>query len=366
MSFSARYTCFMRLRSSLWVACLVIVVEQACAAAPAVELEVATEQGVQITAPQEWLQLITAMGIEHVRIRAMRAGDEPRVVDQGKVAGARFHVVGILTRGDQLRLPGRIFSRSDRGQLEDYLAQLAADGAESVTAVRGRFGLTEKEMQAVLAELTQPVNFETKGQSLRMVIKGCQSKMGTKFVIDADADGDVQASSPVVDEVKGISAGTALALVLRGNRLVMRPEKLRGQSVAYRIARLTADELAKSTIGRLSGDEAVAMRNWPVGWEFDETPGDVAPTLSEFLNAEIDGYTLAEALAAIEPRAKIPFYVDRAVLKARQIDPTKIQVKLARTRTSYKRVIDRVLAQARLGGQLRVDEAGTPFIWITH
>ena len=31
-----------------------------------------------------------------------------------------------------------------------------------------------------------------------------------------------------------------------------------------------------------------------------------------------------------------------------------------------ERVIDRVLAQARLGSQLRVDEAGTPFLWITH
>jgi hypothetical protein len=353
---------FRTIASTLWL----IVVAGIVRAAPLVELEIATEQGVQITAPQEWLQLMTNIGIEHVRIRAMRAGDEPKVVDQGKVAGARFHVVGILTRGDQLRLPGRIFSRSDRGQLEDYLAQLAADGAESVTAVRGRFGLTEKEMRAVLAELTQPVNFETKGQSLRTVIDRCQSKLATKFVLDADANSDVRAASPVVDEVKGMSAGTALAIVLRSNGLVMRPEKHRGQPVVYRIARLAADELAHSTIGRLSGDEAAAMQNWPIGWEFNKTPGDVAPSLSEFLNAEIDGYTLAEALGAIEPRAKIRFYVDHAVLKAKQIDPTKIQVKIARTRTSYKRVIDRVLAQARLGGQLRVDEAGTPFLWITH
>jgi hypothetical protein len=41
-------------------------------------------------------------------------------------------------------------------------------------------------------------------------------------------------------------------------------------------------------------------------------------------------------------------------------------VTLPRTKTYYKRVLDRVLAQARLGAQVRIDEAGTPFLWITR
>jgi hypothetical protein len=353
---------FRAIASTFWL----IVVTSVSRAAPAVELEIATEQGVQITAPQEWLQLLTGLGIEHVRIRAMRAGDEPNVVDQGKVAGARYHVVGILTRGDQLRLPGRTFSRGDRAKLKDFFAQLAADGAESMTAPRGRFGLTEKELQAVLADFTQPVNFETKGQPLRVVLDQFQSRLTGKLGMDADVERQVRDVAPVADDVKSLSAGTALAMVLRSYDLVMRPEKTRGQPVVYRITRVDTEALRQGTIGPLESDDAAAMQNWPIGWEFNETPGDVAPTLSEFLNAEIDGYTLAEALAAIGPRIKIPFYFDHAVLKANQIDPAKVQVKIARTRTSYKRVIDRVLGQARLGSQLRVDEAGTPFLWITH
>jgi hypothetical protein len=347
-----------------------VVIVLACAtlvhAAPPVDLEVATEQGVQITAPQEWLQLLTAIGIEHVRIRGMRSGDEPQVVNRGPADRPNYHVVAILTARDELRLPGRTFSRGDRAKLKDFFAQLAADGAESLTAARGRFGLTEKEMRATLADLTQPINFETRGQPLRVVIDQCQSKMASKVAIDADVDREIRAASPVVDDVKGLSAGTALAMVLRSYGLVMRPEKTRGQPVVYRIARADANALAQSTIGRLNDNDNDAIQNWPVGWEFNETPGDVAPSLSEFLNAEIDGYTLAEALAAIGPRVKIPFCFDHAAMKAKQIDPAKIQVKMARTRTSYKRVIDRVLAQARLGSQLRVDEAGTPFLWITH
>jgi hypothetical protein len=355
----------MRLCLLLCAAC-VLSSASVATAATAVELEVATEQGVQITAPQEWLQLLAAIGIDHVRIRTMRAGDEPRVVDRGKAGATGFRVIGILTSGDQLRLPGRTFTRDDRAKLKDYLAGLVADGPESLTATRGLFGLTDKEMQAVFADFTQPVNFETKGQPLRVVLDQFQSRLSSKFGTDVGVERQVQGAAPFVDDVKNCSAGTALAMVLRSYGLAMRPEKTRGQPVVYWIARADAETLRQSTLGRLSGDDAAAMKNWPIGWEFNETPGDVAPSLSEFLNAEIDGYTLAEALAAIGPRVKISLYFDHAVLKAKQIDPARLQVKMTRTRTSYRRVIDRLLAQARLGSQLRVDEAGTPFLWITH
>ena len=51
----------------------------ATAAGPPIELELVTERGVQITAPQEWLQLLAGIGIEHVQIRGSRQGDEPKV-----------------------------------------------------------------------------------------------------------------------------------------------------------------------------------------------------------------------------------------------------------------------------------------------
>jgi hypothetical protein len=108
------------------------------------------------------------------------------------------------------------------------------------------------------------------------------------------------------------------------------------------------------------------LKYWPNGWEPPETPGRVAPSLFEILNAQIEGYTLAETLAAIGPRVKIPFYFDRAAMDANDIELSKIQVQVPRTRTSYKRVIDRALSHARLGSQVRVDESGKPFLWISR
>jgi hypothetical protein len=188
-----------------------------------------------------------------------------------------------------------------------------------------------------------------------------QERFGGEIAFDLQANHLLREARPIADELTGVSAGTGLAIVLRSAGLVLRPEKPRGQPVAYRIAQ--ADALAQSTLGNL---DDIAIKNWPVGWEPQAPLGNIAPTLSEFLNAEIDGYTLEETLAAIGPRVKIPVLLDHAVLEAHGIDPAKIQVRLARTRTFYKRVLDRVLSQARLGSQVRVDEAGRPFLWITR
>ncbi len=224
----------MRLRL-LSAVLLTALVDGAYAAGPPVELEIVTEQGVQITAPQQWLQLLTGIGIDHVQVRGGQSGDEPKITNQGTARTASYHVVGVLTSRDQLRLPGGTFSRSDRAQLKDYFAKLGADGTDAVTAPHVRFGLTEKELTAVLADLAQPIDFETKGLTPRAFADQLQKSLALKPSIDAEASEAMRAAPPAVDELKGVAAGTALAITLRNCGLVMRPEKQRGQPVAYHV-----------------------------------------------------------------------------------------------------------------------------------
>ena len=108
------------------------------------------------------------------------------------------------------------------------------------------------------------------------------------------------------------------------------------------------------------------MPYWPVGWEPEKAPGAIAPGLFDQLNAEIDGYTLDETLSAIGPRLSVPYFLDRTALAAKGVDPATVKIKIARTKTSYKLLLDRVLSQARLGSELRVDEVGTVFLWISR
>jgi hypothetical protein len=335
----------------------------ASATAPPIELELVTERGVQITAPQEWLQLLATIGIEHVQIRGGGQGGEPKVTNRGTARAANYQVVGVLTSRGQLRLPGATFTKADRARLKDYFAQLGADGADAVTAPHVRFGLTEKELTAVLADLAQPIDFETKGLTPRAFLDRLQTKLSLKPSLAAEAEQTMRTAAPGVDELKSVAAGTALAITLRNCGLAMRPEKKRGQPVEYHIVVAGPGIKRDRMLGKMTGPD---MQYWPIGWEPEKSPGEMAPSLFQTRSAEIDGYSLDEALGAIGPLLKIPMYFDRASLKAHQIDPAKIQLKLARTKTTYKRVIDRILSQAHLASELRVDEAGVPFLWITQ
>src|SRR4029079_12431709 len=122
---------------------------------------------------------------------------------------------GVLTSKDQLRLPGGTFTKADRARLKDYFAQLGADGADAVAAPRIRFGLTEKELTSVLADLAQPIDFETKGLTPRAFLDRLQTKLTFKPSGAPEANQAIQPATPAVDELRGVSAGTALAITLR-------------------------------------------------------------------------------------------------------------------------------------------------------
>jgi hypothetical protein len=361
---------------------MALALTRVAAAAPVIELEIATERGLQITAPKEWLQLLTGIGLVNVRIRGASASDEPLVTNRGTANYPRYHVVGILTSREQLHLPGGTFGRGDAKRLKDYFDRLAADGGERLTAPRSMFGLTEKELDAVLADLSQPLGFETKGQSPQSVVDRLQAGFKHKVELDAGVDRILRDASPAVDELSNLSAGTALAILLRSNDLLLRPEKSIGKPVAFRIVRAASEPTSPvgQTRGR-SGTTATpppsansragkpndtTRTHWPIGWVIDRAPGEAAPSLFDQLNAEIDGYSLAETLAAVGPRLKVPYYLDHAMLRARGVAASAAQIKVTRARMSYQRLLEQVLAQAGLGCELRADEAGMVFLWISR
>jgi hypothetical protein len=343
----------------------VLLMTAASFAAPPIKLELATERGVQITAPHEWLQLLASIGIDNVRIRGTQPGDALKAENIGTAERPSYHVIGFLTSGDKLRLPGGTFSRGDRAALKDYFERLGDDGAEALTAPRGRFGLTAKELEAVTADLAQPIDFETKGRPVVEVI----GKLIARFEIQrlgahgASTMPELRKADPIPDGLQGMTAGTGLAIILRNYGYVLQPGKLRANPLSYHVAPDDPDERLQSTRGEIDDAD---MSQWPIGWKPDRLAADIVPELFEPRNAEIEGYTLEETLAAIGSRVKIPFFVDHSALRAARIDPAAVQVRLARSRISYKRVLDRVLSQSRLYCEIRVDEGGTPFVWITR
>jgi hypothetical protein len=70
-------------------------------------------------------------------------------------------------------------------------------------------------------------------------------------------------------------------------------------------------------------------------------------------------------MAAIEGRLNVPFLYDHNNMARDRIEPSQINVSLPAGRTFYNKILRQLLFQAKLKADLRADEAGKPFLWIT-
>jgi hypothetical protein len=328
---------------------MVLLISPESVAADRVEIEVATEPGLPPTAPQRWAQLLGKLNFSRVRLRGIRPGDAPDLVASETPSGHSYRLLAVLDQREQLLLPGAAFTRSDLQQLRQYLERLREEGLENFAAKRGRFGLTVGRLQTVLEDLTQTVRLSTIGQSTQDILAQLDQQLQLPLVIEPAAQTILARGRLAEVELQGMTAGTSLALLLRAQGLALTPQKLRGQPLQLSVAPLLSDR-----------------PSWPVGWKSSTAPRRLLPDLYKRLPIEIDGYSLTEALKALQPRIGVPLRWDRWILGRQQIVPEHVQVTLPRTKTYLKRAVDRLLSQARLANEMRVDEGGNAFFWITQ
>ena len=336
----------MKTLRNIAVFCWILAIPTTARAALPIDLEIATEPGTPISAPQEWVRLIGRMNLGSVRLRGIRSGDRPKLEERKLGKSTRYHLLAILNRKNELVLPERRFRVRDRRALQKYFEQLPAQAAYHAEE-RGRFGLTEKQFRQVFGELSQPVGFSTAGK-LAGEIAARLEKTLTVTVLRSRKAG-VQNEKPLTVELQNMSTGTVLAYVLRCEGLMLVPEQLPGEPLRLRIASYDSQQ-----------------ESWPLGWKPAVSSRQSAPQLYKIRSIEINGFTLAQALTALQPALKVPVILDDWILQQRQIDPSKIQVSHPKKRTFLKSVIGRLLSQARLAEEVRVDELEQPFLWVTR
>ena len=231
--------------------------------------------------------------------------------------------------------------------MRSFFQQLATEGAE-INAERGRFDLTEKQFNDVHSDLSKVVTFSTATLNAAEMLNQLEDKFKLPVTTTATALKRLQGEL-IGLELQNMSTGTALAMALRQEGLALRPLKPKGGQLQLHVMLYDA-----------------SIDTWPVGWKSPASKKKLAPKMFDSLNIEIANYTLEQALEAIVPRIGVPLILDQWILGQLQIDPSKIDVKLSRHKTFLKAALDRVLNQARLIGELRVDELGTPFYWVTQ
>ncbi|HEX4142485.1 MAG TPA: hypothetical protein VHY91_02960 [Pirellulales bacterium] len=331
--------------------CVVLLVV-AAAAEPRVQpahisLELFSDQDAGVDSAQRWYQVFTDLGVANLRIRGAEAGDEVAVHEEKKRDAPTYHVTGRITANNVLLLPGGKFTPRDSARLKQWLKNLAEQGADGVTGKPARFGLSELQFQDVQEDLKQPVGFSTVDLPADEAVTKIAGGLRHKLEIAPAARADL-AKRHVTENLGGLSAGTALAVILRPAGLAFAPERVAGKVIQYRVGAPAADQ-----------------DSWPVGWKSDKPDRDLLPDLFKFIHIEIDEAPLVEAVEAIQTRLAIPFLWDHFALESQAIDPAKTLVKLPTKKLHYGLILSKVLSQAKLQKELRVDEAGKPFLWIT-
>ena len=312
-----------------------------------IDLEVAAMQDAPFGAMQQWAPLLGQMDLGSVRLRGFHAGDKPAIEAVSAGSAMRYRILAVLNRDDQLVLPGGRFGQGDKARLKEFFAELPRREEEKHIE-RGLFGLTKPQFAQIFADLEPPVEQLTQGAAPQSLVAALAAGFRTPLEYEGDAQTELAAAPPLTGELRGLSTGTVLAAALRNAKLALAPQ-LEGERVTFRIR---------------APDPAVAA--WPVGWKPERVDRQVAPGMYRVTMIEIEGYTLAAAIEALGPHMGVPLVFDERILRERKIDPATKKVKFPRGKSSLRRAFDMCLSQGSLAGELRVDEAGKGFYWITQ
>ncbi len=312
---------------------------------PVVDITVVlSDAGGAARSAHDWAQALGKLPFASVRVRS---GNEPPSIERiGGQQPAHYQVVGRIDSHQRLELPGGRFEIHDTARLANWLREITRHaGLEPETFA---FGLNAEQLVAITEAMEVPCGAGTRGRPVKSVVRELQALIQPRISLAPSARGRIRADDRVLDELEGVTAGTALAAVLRPVGLVLVPEQ------------------HGATTQLVIRDSREAEEFWPIGWPRPEQRRDeLVPRWMEFTEVEIRDVPLATALQTLQGRLQIPFLYDHNGMLRHRIAPDTTPASFPRKRTFYGRVVRHLLSQAHLKGELRADEAGRPFLWIS-
>jgi hypothetical protein len=341
---------FMRYAAFLLLSLPITFLASRASAAPRgqVELEIAggTQPGAALSF-QEWNRALSAAGVQKFSLRGGQAGDKPGIETGGTDQLPLYKVTAVLTQSDVLVVPGARFRRSECKRLAEWLDDLAKRGPPEKREKASAFGLTGSQLEKVNADLAKTVDFSTKGMSRANAVNKIAGQLELKLTVEGrlseGAEGD---NDKIEEELSGLSSGTALACILRPIGFCMVPRES-SDTLAYTVKKA---ELGKEV--------------WPIGWPA-ESVQKVLPGIYEFHNVNVASVAATKVLGAIGKQLDVPVLYDHNAMARYGIELEKAVLSHPQARTTYSIALRKMLAKVGLKFELRVDEAGKPFLWVS-
>jgi hypothetical protein len=315
-----------------------------------VELVTGTE-GIGLAA-QQWQQVFAKLQIPLQVRRAIR-DEKPEVKERTFGTLREVTVIGQLDRSGKIIVPGRSFTQADAPKLAEWIDELKTFGAKGSPENKPLWGLDKEQFGTIYSALSEPVKIEVAGKSFEAALLAME--LPPKYPVrlsTATADwlrSEFEQLPPVRSAVKGLSQGTALAIVLNEYGLGFRPWRTPSGSVE-----LAVEPLTKTT------------DVWPIGWPLEPLQQrKLAPKMFEFIPVELEDVKLLDVFDAVSVKTEVSIYVDHYRIEAKQIDLANLRVSHPSRQTTWGLLLKRVTNPAKLTHALWMDEAGRPFIWVT-
>lgn len=311
---------------------------------------VAGKEGVGYQA-QMWRPLFEEMGVD-VQIRTGNVNDKPEIKEESANGFRRVTVIGELDRQGRIVLSDRIYTRDQSANLKKYLEDLKTFGQQGNPAGQPLWGLSAEQFGEFYKAFSEKVEKPAKDQTLSQAMKDLA--IPDKYPVRmSQAASEWLASEFPGDPVfrqtlDGFSRGTALAMLLNEYGLGFKP--VRTPSGEIEIA---VEPLQKTT------------EVWPVGWQLKDTRQKTAPALFSLVPIDLENVALMDVMNAVSVKSKIPVRYDHYRIEAHNLDLSKMMVNYPPRQTSFSLLLRGVTNPNLLEYDLKIDELGQPFIWIT-
>jgi hypothetical protein len=321
----------------------------AAAANTTIEIDLVMTDATQSLQSQTWGRVFDKIG-QRVRVKTAGIEEDPKISETNRGPLRTVKLVGRIDRRGTLTFPGKSFTSGDEKALKEWLDELQVFGAQGNPTGQARWGLNTEQFQTLFTSLAEEVTTDVKGQPLVDVARSLGFGIDVPLRIHDTVADRWNPALTVTQDVRGLSRGSALAVLLNDHGLCIRPVRTPGGSV----------------------DLVVRSRDqtpdpWPVGWEPKPNVqrSDYAPELFAFRPIGFLDRPVSATIEEARTQTGCPIVIDTPALARKEIDLEKRTFGLPQKKTAWILVLQSALLGTNLVHQIRVDEAGRGFIFIT-
>jgi hypothetical protein len=313
------------------------------------EIDLFMSDATQALQSQTWGRVFDALGYR-VRVKSGGVDDKPQLKETRRGPLRTVQLVGRIDRKGTVTFPGKTFQPGDEKALREWLEELEAYGAQGSPVGQPRWGLSTDQFQALFTSLAEEVQANVKGEPLVDVARSLGFGIDISLRVDDSVDDRWTPFLTALQDVRGISRGSALAVLLNDHGLCFRPLRTPAGSVDLVLL-----------------DKAATADPWPLGWEPrpDVQRSDYAPGLFVFGSVGFLERPLPEVFEEARQQTDCPIVVDHPALARKEIDLAKRSFGLAQKKTAWVLVLPSALAGTGLKPHIRVDEAGQGFVLVS-